>query len=70
MNNLPQEMVDRISSFLPIEDLKNTLLLSRPFQYAAERHSETFEVFNLTPGNAEKNSREYTTVIAYAIFAK
>jgi hypothetical protein len=51
MNNLPQELVDRISSFLDREDLKNTLLLSREFQHAAEQFSGAFSSYALTEDN-------------------
>lgn len=53
MNNLPQELVDRISSNLGREDLKNTLFLSRKFQIAAETHSKAFESYLLTESNVE-----------------
>jgi hypothetical protein len=36
MNQLPQELVDRISSFLSPDDLKNTLLLAHAFRFPAE----------------------------------
>lgn len=52
MNDLPQELVDRISSFLDREDLRNTLLLSRSFHFAAEEFSGVFRHFNLTSENA------------------
>jgi hypothetical protein len=60
MNNLPQELVDGISSFLDYDDLKHTLLVSRSFQYAAENWSQAFQTFNLTPENAEKFITTYS----------
>ncbi|KAF1967573.1 hypothetical protein BU23DRAFT_602762 [Bimuria novae-zelandiae CBS 107.79] len=54
MNNLPQELVDHITSYLSREDLKNTLFLSRHFQYAAEQYSRAFQSYNLTENNANK----------------
>jgi hypothetical protein len=54
MNNLPQELVDRISSYLSREDLKNTLLLSLKFQHAAEQYSGSFSKFALTEDNADQ----------------
>ena len=54
MDNLPQELIDNISSFLPLEDLKNTLTVSRKFQVAAEICSQAFGRFEITEENAEK----------------
>ena len=54
MNSLPQELVDRISSYLHYEDLKNTLFLSRNFQYAAEKYPGAFLKYDLTEENADK----------------
>ncbi|KAL1593136.1 hypothetical protein SLS60_010743 [Paraconiothyrium brasiliense] len=45
MDSFPQELIDRITSFLAYNDLKNTLLVSRKFQYAAERASGEFAFF-------------------------
>ncbi|KAF2786876.1 hypothetical protein K505DRAFT_330045 [Melanomma pulvis-pyrius CBS 109.77] len=53
MNNLPQELVDRISSYLSQNDLKNTLFLSREFQCAAEQYSGAFSDFALKEDNAD-----------------
>lgn len=52
MNTLPQELVDRISSLLGTDDLKNTLLLSHQWQYAAEKYSGAFSDFALTTESA------------------
>lgn len=60
MENLPQELVDRISSFLDRSDLKNTLLLSQSFQYAAEQYSEAFQNFTLTTGNVDEFFSTYS----------
>jgi hypothetical protein len=54
MDKLPQELVDRISGFLSPDDLKNTLLLARPFRFSAEKYSGAFATFNLNDSNAEK----------------
>jgi hypothetical protein len=54
MNTLPQELIDRISSYLNRDDLRNTLLLSRKLQYAAEQYSGLFSDFALTSDNAAK----------------
>ncbi|KAF2445865.1 hypothetical protein P171DRAFT_520590 [Karstenula rhodostoma CBS 690.94] len=59
MNSLPQELVDNISEHLNRDDLKNTLLLSRPFQYAAERFSGAFSTYALNEGNVEDFLRVY-----------
>ncbi|KAF2787614.1 hypothetical protein K505DRAFT_287605 [Melanomma pulvis-pyrius CBS 109.77] len=49
MENLPQELVSHISSYLERDDLKRTLFVSRFFQYAAEEYSGAFTAFDLTP---------------------
>jgi hypothetical protein len=54
MDDLPQELIDNISSFLPLEDLKNTLTVSCKFQIAAEICSQGFERFEITEDNADK----------------
>ncbi|KAF9694881.1 hypothetical protein EKO04_006886 [Ascochyta lentis] len=45
MDGLPFELIDRISSFLALDDLKRTLLVSPAFQVAAEHHSGAFANF-------------------------
>jgi hypothetical protein len=52
MEILPQELVNQISSFLERDDLKQTLFVSRKFQYAAEECSGAFTTFDLTPDAA------------------
>lgn len=42
MDSLPQELVDRIASFLDRKDLGAMVLLSRNLQYATEYHSGAF----------------------------
>lgn len=42
MDSFPQELIDRISSYLTNADLKHTLCLNRAFNQAAERSSGTF----------------------------
>ena len=54
MNQLPQELVDRISSHLAPNDLKNTLLLSHAFRFSAEKYSGAFIRFSLNEDNADK----------------
>jgi hypothetical protein len=54
MDDLPQELIDNISSFLPLEDLKNTLTVSRKFQVAAEICSQAFARFEITEENSDK----------------
>lgn len=54
MDSLPQELVDRISSYLGRHDLKNTLLLSTKFQRGAERYSEAFSTYTLTEDNVDE----------------
>jgi hypothetical protein len=51
MDSLPQELIDRISTYLEISDLKKTLLLNTKFQLAAERYSEAFSTYSLTEDN-------------------
>jgi hypothetical protein len=54
MDRLPQELVDRVSSFLSRESLKNTLLLSHAFRSAAEKYSGAFARFALNKDTAAK----------------
>ena len=54
MDQLPQELVNRVSSFLSPESLKNTLVLSHAFRYAAEKYSGTFARFALNKDTAAK----------------
>jgi hypothetical protein len=54
MNKLPQELVDRISSHLSRDELKNTLLLSHTFCYPAEKYSGVFERFWLCEGTTRR----------------
>jgi hypothetical protein len=53
MNEISQELVDDICSYLDHDSLKSTLLLSRKFQSAAERYSEAFRIFSLNTGNID-----------------
>jgi hypothetical protein len=53
MNRLPQELVEKVCSFLPKDDLENVLTLSRPFWSAAERYSGAFAKFTIIERNAE-----------------
>ncbi|KAF1972014.1 hypothetical protein BU23DRAFT_555527 [Bimuria novae-zelandiae CBS 107.79] len=54
MDNLPQELVERICGFLTPKDLKNTLTISQSFQYASERASGAYTQFDLTEENAQQ----------------
>jgi hypothetical protein len=40
MDQLPQELVDRVCGYLPSEDLRNTYYVSTKFRKAAEEHAE------------------------------
>ncbi|KAF2873231.1 hypothetical protein BDV95DRAFT_491029 [Massariosphaeria phaeospora] len=53
MANLPQELVERICSLLSRDDLKNTVTVSRSFQYASERASGAYAEYDLTEDNAQ-----------------
>ncbi|KAF1971549.1 hypothetical protein BU23DRAFT_569717 [Bimuria novae-zelandiae CBS 107.79] len=59
MNKLPQELVDNISRYLDRDDLKNTLLLSRQVQYAAERYSGAFSTYILNKHNSDRFLKIY-----------
>ncbi|KAL1592788.1 hypothetical protein SLS60_011204 [Paraconiothyrium brasiliense] len=62
MNNLPQELIDRICEHLPCESLKQTLFVSRKFQYATERASGVFSKFqflNEDPKEAQQFLKVY-----------
>lgn len=48
MDKLPPELIDRISSFLEPEDLKQTLLLSKAFRFPAEKYSGVFEEYSFS----------------------
>ena len=52
MTGIPQELVDHISRYLSVEDLKRTLSLNHQFQCAAERFSGAYEEFELTEASA------------------
>jgi len=54
MDSLPQELVDHISSYLGIEDLKQTLTVSTAFQVAAEKYSGAFSDFELNKETARR----------------
>jgi hypothetical protein len=54
LNDLPQELVDHVSSYLGREDLKHTLLVSPKFQRAAEEYSGAFTKYALTEDNVDK----------------
>ncbi|KAL9617419.1 MAG: hypothetical protein Q9160_007776 [Pyrenula sp. 1 TL-2023] len=53
MSNLPYELVDRICGFLSLDDLINTLTVSRSFQYASEYASGAYTEFELTQDNED-----------------
>ncbi|KAL5371573.1 hypothetical protein DPSP01_014175 [Paraphaeosphaeria sporulosa] len=52
MNSLPQELVDKIASFLDRRDLGAIVLLSRKLRYAAEYHSGAFAEARLKADSA------------------
>ncbi|KAF2621388.1 hypothetical protein BU25DRAFT_483027 [Macroventuria anomochaeta] len=52
MDSIPQVLVDRISDYVTVTDLKHTLTVSRNFQYAAERTSGVYNEFDLTKANS------------------
>ncbi|KAF2641036.1 hypothetical protein P280DRAFT_449912 [Massarina eburnea CBS 473.64] len=54
MDNLAQELVDLISSFLPRDDLKNTLTVSRKFHVSAERFCGAYSNFTLQANDQSK----------------
>lgn len=54
MDQLPQELVDRICRNLEAPDLKNTLLLSRKFQFSSEKYSGRFTRRVLRVSTAQK----------------
>jgi len=51
MDQLLQELVDRISQYLSRDSLENTLLLSHAFHFAAEKFSGAFAKFALGEDN-------------------
>jgi hypothetical protein len=52
MNQLPQELIERICACLPRQDLRNVLTLNSKFRYAAERHSGAFAEFTVNESNS------------------
>jgi hypothetical protein len=60
MDQLPGELIDRISSYLSPDDLRNTLLLSHGFRFPAEKYSGAFVNFHLKPETAEKFIRTFS----------
>jgi hypothetical protein len=52
MNQLPQELIERICACLPRQDLRNVLTLTSKFRYAAERHSGAFAEFTVNESNS------------------
>lgn len=60
MNQLPQELIDEISEFLPRKDLKNVLTLSSKFHYAAERYSGAFTRYDMNECNTKRFSALYS----------
>lgn len=59
MDSLPQELVERVCGFLTRDDLKNTITLSRAFQYASERASGAYTTFDLNSSNLEEFNKKY-----------
>lgn len=60
MDQLPQELVDRVCLNLDIRDLKNTFLVSRKFQFSSEKLSGAFTRRVLTASNAQKFINTYS----------
>ncbi|KAF2440214.1 hypothetical protein P171DRAFT_435980 [Karstenula rhodostoma CBS 690.94] len=54
MDNLPQEIIDHISSYLDRYDLRATLTVNSRFQASAERYSGAYERFDLDEDSADK----------------
>ncbi|KAL1607710.1 hypothetical protein SLS60_002645 [Paraconiothyrium brasiliense] len=54
MENLPQELIDRISSHLDVVQLKQTLMVNQKFQAAAERYSGAFDEVSIDEKTAQK----------------
>ncbi|KAF2447607.1 hypothetical protein P171DRAFT_470844 [Karstenula rhodostoma CBS 690.94] len=54
MEHLPQELIDKISSHLDANELKQTLTVNQKFQAAAERYSGAFVEYSLTEANFNK----------------
>ncbi|CAN9423397.1 unnamed protein product [Alternaria alternata] len=52
MEGLPQELIDKISSYLPRRDLCNVLTLTGKFRFAAERHCGAFSKFTINENNS------------------
>lgn len=53
-------MIDRICDYLSVDDLKQTLTVSRNFQYASERASGVYTSFELT----EENGKEFVELFS------
>jgi len=53
MDRLPRELIDKVCSFLPQDDLKNVLTLTNKFRYAAERFSGAFAEYTIDESNSE-----------------
>jgi hypothetical protein len=60
MDQLPQELVDKICSHLPIADLKSVLLLTGRFRYGAERYSGAFSEFTINETNVDTFIQRYS----------
>ena len=54
MKDLPQELVDKICSYLRQEHLKKVLLLSRQFRYSAEKFSGFFKEYTVNENNIQE----------------
>jgi predicted ATP-grasp superfamily ATP-dependent carboligase len=61
MNQLTQELIDKISSYLKKENLKNVLTLSNKFRYAAERYSGAFAKYDMIESNAAEFVTRYSS---------
>ena len=60
MDNLPQEIIDCISSHLDRYDLCSTLTVNSKFQVSAERYSGAYEQFDLDKSTADRFLRTFS----------
>lgn len=60
MDKLPQEIIDRISSYLIPWYLRSTLTVNSKFQASAERYSGAYEEFHLDESTADKFLRTFS----------
>ena len=61
IDQLPQELIDRICRNLDVQDLESTLLLSRKFQFSSKKFSGIFTWKALTASTAQKFVDTYSS---------